>query len=603
MKKILFLLVLVFGYCNNIRCIHINKEEILKQTKQEDVYEKNMAYLNLAAYYKWVEGKDSEADSICLKAIEIAEEERNKNLMALVYMQYSNYCLPTHFNQAEKYLQKSISLAQKLNSANLEFDAMVLLSQLYKNMGKTSEAFRTLGEAKKFIQQSNEKEFLYHLANGEIGNETKDLQFTLSNYYAALGFAHKAENDSMKLEVYKRIIKFSLKNQYYSKADAFIDSSKDLFKGSKAFNEYDKLFIKSYEQKLHAYTNKEALLKNGFGLLAEMKKNKFYFLENDVYSNLRLSFMKHDDIKSLCTLYCDTPHNKKLNELFYSQPDMFYRIKALINENEGKIDSAKAYWKVSEIYLDQVKNIPYRANFYLRYGQFHIRQKNNSAAVALFKKSYDYAKIAGYLPMITESGDKLERTYYDLGDLGNAYSILKQQKSMMDSTHAELLQEKLAALDQNSKQEISLIHQSNLEEKEERKYLLQLYLIGSFGILMFYGLIVVSKKSISVEKLKLMGYITFIFIFEFLIFLLHNVFHSITHSPIWLMLMNVTLIAILLPIHHASEHHFIHYLIQKQRIKHSNTTLWQQIVQQFTRFRNWLKIEKTEHQDKDQNSI
>jgi hypothetical protein len=65
-----------------------------------------------------------------------------------------------------------------------------------------------------------------------------------------------------------------------------------------------------------------------------------------------------------------------------------------------------------------------------------------------------------------------------------------------------------------------------------------------------------------------LGFLSFIFLFEFIILLTDRQISELTHDEPWkVLLIKIALAAILLPLHHWSEHKVIHFLSNRKRLK------------------------------------
>jgi hypothetical protein len=90
-------------------------------------------------------------------------------------------------------------------------------------------------------------------------------------------------------------------------------------------------------------------------------------------------------------------------------------------------------------------------------------------------------------------------------------------------------------------------------------------MIGIFIPICFLFTIFLSKRKIHVKAIKTLGIISLLMLFEYLTLLLHPFVVSITnHTPIFELLIFVSIAALLIPTHHRVEH----WLIEKLTIHH-----------------------------------
>jgi hypothetical protein len=72
---------------------------------------------------------------------------------------------------------------------------------------------------------------------------------------------------------------------------------------------------------------------------------------------------------------------------------------------------------------------------------------------------------------------------------------------------------------------------------------------------------------VSAFTIRLMGFFSLIFLFEFIILILDKWIHHLTHGEPWkIWLIKIGIISILLPVHHFVEHKLIRYLMSHHLI-------------------------------------
>jgi hypothetical protein len=105
------------------------------------------------------------------------------------------------------------------------------------------------------------------------------------------------------------------------------------------------------------------------------------------------------------------------------------------------------------------------------------------------------------------------------------------------------------------------------KEEIRRKYNLQYMLITIIVATVFVLMIMIGAFKVSTFTIRLMGFFSLIFLFEFIILILDKWIHGITHGEPWKSwLIKIGIISILLPVHHYVEHKLIHYLLSRHLI-------------------------------------
>ena len=97
----------------------------------------------------------------------------------------------------------------------------------------------------------------------------------------------------------------------------------------------------------------------------------------------------------------------------------------------------------------------------------------------------------------------------------------------------------------------------------------------TIGILTaFVILIMLGSMKVPEWIIRMLGFFSFIFLFEFIVLLADQEIHEITHGEPWkILLIKIFLIAILLPLHHAIEKKVITYLLNHKLLNISQSSL------------------------------
>jgi hypothetical protein len=89
-----------------------------------------------------------------------------------------------------------------------------------------------------------------------------------------------------------------------------------------------------------------------------------------------------------------------------------------------------------------------------------------------------------------------------------------------------------------------------------------IFIASAFILLIALGMFRVSQLTV-----RALGFLSFIFFFEFIIMILDHWIHSLTHGePLKSWLIKIVIISILLPLHHLLEHKVIHYLLSHKML-------------------------------------
>ena len=203
-----------------------------------------------------------------------------------------------------------------------------------------------------------------------------------------------------------------------------------------------------------------------------------------------------------------------------------------------------------------------QSNFYNRFGQFLVRQGQKEKAISKFSKSYEMAKEASYFDYMLKASKQLELIYANKGDYKNAYTCSVLNKVLSDSLNnmSKKDQMLIMEIDHETRQR-ELAAESERESTLRRDYLeysaMIIIIIGVFIVLLMLGSLKVPEWII-----KMLGFFSFIFLFEFIVLIADHKILEITSGEPWkILLIKIILIAFLLPMHQWIEKHVIAFLL------------------------------------------
>ncbi|MBL0056947.1 MAG: tetratricopeptide repeat protein [Chitinophagaceae bacterium] len=212
-------------------------------------------------------------------------------------------------------------------------------------------------------------------------------------------------------------------------------------------------------------------------------------------------------------------------------------------------------------------------------GLAQLYQKMNKPDSAVFYASYSHAVAAkdGFLNKQLEATDFLTEHYQRLKLTDSAYFYLSQSKALNDSLNSKDKIRELQVISGNEKLRQLEIEEKKRIAKKERKQQLQLLFIGIFIPGFFLLTLLLSRIRIHVRVIRILGVLSLLILFEYLTLLLHPTVANLTnHTPVYEMLIFVSIAALLIPAHHRIERWLIKKLthfddgsirIKKSRLK------------------------------------
>ena len=176
--------------------------------------------------------------------------------------------------------------------------------------------------------------------------------------------------------------------------------------------------------------------------------------------------------------------------------------------------------------------------------------------------SLSVAKKDGFLSREYEAAQLLTDLYKKTNSIDSAFAYSEYSRQLNDSLNSKAKIRELQILSSNEQ-----FRQRELEEEKEiaakrRHQQLQLLLIGIFIPGLFLITLLLSRRQIHVRVIKALGILSLLFFFEYLTLWLHPTVAELTgHTPIFEIIIFVGVAAILIPLHHRTEHWLVDRLI------------------------------------------
>ncbi len=256
-----------------------------------------------------------------------------------------------------------------------------------------------------------------------------------------------------------------------------------------------------------------------------------------------------------------------------------------------------------------------RRNMDMYLFRYHRYYKNLDSVAFYLKRAYDlnYSKVndrrkkginADMGSFFSETGKLNEsiaewKTAFSLsekladpeGQQEAAFEVYDLSKKNGNITDALFYHEKYKAINDslesiNNKNELTLaelineqkVHDNTkLEEEAKTRRRHQLQYIGiTIGVVTFFIFsMMIGFFRVSERTIRLLGFLSFIFVFEFLIMIADKQIHDWTHGePLYIFLIKIGLIAILLPLHQLIEKKVIHFLVSRKLLRLRDGRFW-----------------------------
>jgi tetratricopeptide (TPR) repeat protein len=508
-----------------------------------------------------------EGDSVLNEQLRIADMSDNNNLILLALfgpaLTNINVMATTEsFNRTISFIKKGINYAKSQNHNNYVALGYARMSNILLKRKQNDQALYNATQALQILPNVN-SDSIKAIIYIELGNaylSKGEAVSAVRNYNIAFDIAVKIKSIPLQSNIYHCLSEMFF--VYLKNYDVAKDYVKKSLKLNKQHN-YIEGQIRDYYD-LSRITDDRSYLKKSIALSDSFHVYK-YILEAKL---LMLDYYYVVDKNSdMALTYLETEPGVKESYINSSVGNYYHRIGHIYYFSE-KFDSALFYYKLAE--YDFIKNFDEnRSRALFSYIASTYQNLNDlPSATAYYLKALTISKKTNDVKSLANISSSLSEIYEQQGDYRQAFAFSKQAKKYNDSL-AELSQARdIALLDierENRK------HAEELRQEEQRinnkrniQYMAITIAIGVIFILMLViGMFPVSKLTI-----KILGYIFFISLFEFIVLLIDTFLHKLTHGePLKIWLLKIVIIAILVPIQHFLEHNLIAFLESRKLLK------------------------------------
>ncbi len=234
----------------------------------------------------------------------------------------------------------------------------------------------------------------------------------------------------------------------------------------------------------------------------------------------------------------------------------------------GKYDSAAYYFGRESPEVEAKANAPAKADFYDDMGEFYKKRGMWDKAAGYYQKEEGIGKSMGDLHVLVHADENLDTLYWRMNDFARAYTYHTQYAQYSDSLRNLSKETELLKLEVDNDNRRRDRQAKEQEQARERRHNVQ-YMGFTVGlVLLFIALVMMGWLAVPPSVIRGLGFLSFIFLFEFIILLTDKQIAELTNDEPWkVLLIKIALAAILLPLHHWSEHKVIHFLSSRKRLK------------------------------------
>jgi tetratricopeptide (TPR) repeat protein len=231
-----------------------------------------------------------------------------------------------------------------------------------------------------------------------------------------------------------------------------------------------------------------------------------------------------------------------------------------------KKDSAAYFYEKVLAPMEAKASIFQQMDYYSKYAYHLYTVGNYNKAIAYLNKAKYYADSTKNSTVALSVVDYLDSCHQKIGDFKAAfyYASLKNKiKGELDEKGKakDLLTLEIETENKRAERQAQEAAEETIKRHNWQYMAIIIAIISLFSLLAVMGVF-----NVSVRLVKALGFISFIFLFEFLILIADTWIHHATHGEPWKILaIKVVLIALLMPLHHWLEHKAIHFITTRRK--------------------------------------
>ncbi len=506
-------------------------------------------------------------DSLCRQALQAAEMTYDDHLILETYNTFLECSdIRNRMDAGPDLIAKALRICQTYEVNELHWRTLNNISKYHraaydpdKALAYAYKAF-TLAE----LLDAPAPRVYSYLAIGEGLEARNERLEAFRHYLNAMNLALEQDDPELLRACYQRLSFFYNVNKMYSKAMEYklketeVLQRQALVDSTALYGLYRELEEIGHHSR--GQLNVEALDR----ILDYAHRHQAKTLHEEAMTLYRAHFILNLDLKGLRELYVHR-FPDDLNTMRESDPEMYYRVRGYLFEAEGAADSAISTFQRAAALVGQNPNVLHQANFHIRFAEMLERLGRRDLLPEQLELARARAEEGGYLPFMLTAVSLSELYAESCGDYATALKYARQGRALSDSLAALTRSEELFLLEIENAAQLSETARQRAEMDARRMRYIQYTAITISLVFIFFIVLTLGSLAIKPWIKRLMSFLSFVMLFEFLILILDHPIHDYTHGEPWKVLgIKIVIIAILLPLHHGLEHRLTNYLIARR---------------------------------------
>ena len=518
----------------------------------------------LAEYY-YIYQLDRQGDSVLQQQLKIADLSQTRNLVFATYFGNAitninhKWAKNETIDRALQFITKGLNYAREQNSDDYVALSHIRIAQINNKRGDLVAAFNHADIATIISQniRNDSIKILATLTKGEIYQARGESLLAFKSFTNAFENAININNVSLESEAYHHFssLFFSLKNEQVAK-DYLLQS---LELNSK--NKNGEGMIKDYID-LAKQTDERSYIEKALQF-ADSLQLESYIIES---KNLMYGYYTFIIANSDSTLQF-LRRNPDLTQIWMNIGLPYYYM------NMGEVyhyanvtDSAIYYLRLAQPGFEKDFKDRNCRDLYEAIGQCYLLSKEPQQAIVYYEKALALNTQLNSLGNRASYAQVLSKLYSEAQDFKKAFYYSSMGNDLKDSLQKLSNQRDIALGEVNNEKrkqerEVELAARERITKRNLQYTAITVLITVFFFILIIMGMLPVSRITV-----KLLGYFTFISLFEFIILLLEPLLHGLTHGePLKTWIFKIFIIALLVPLQHSLEHNLVAYLEKRKK--------------------------------------
>lgn len=322
------------------------------------------------------------------------------------------------------------------------------------------------------------------------------------------------------------------------------------------------VYQEEYSKALQYFYRSDSVIVN-----RKIESLKYYSYQNlgDVYDRLNQSDSSYSYFnKALAVAKEDSDQLRRMQWMGASMTGMGHSYRKI-----GNFELSLVNYRSAIYYLKSCNDDDLLCEATLGIAKLYGQINEHDSAKVYAEYSLTVAQNDSFLSRDLDAAIFLTDYFKKLNNFDSAFSYLSYVQVLNDSINSKTRIRELQVMSSNEQLRQVEMEENKKIAQQERLAELQLLLIGIFIPTFFLITLLLSRIKLDVRVVKILGILSLLFLFEYLTLLIHPFVSRISHhSPVYELLVYVSIAAILIPIHHRVEHLLIDKLVHnKQMLK------------------------------------